>query len=210
MPLGLFGGTFDPIHTAHLRLAEEARTALGLGELRFIPAGEPPHRAAPDTPAAHRLEMVRLAIADNPAFSCDDSEIRHAGRSYTVLTLERIRATAPQRPLVLLLGADAFLGLPRWHRWQELLELAHIAVAQRPEHSLDALPEPLAQLVRSRECRDPDALREAPAGRIIRFETTPLAISATAIRRLVQLGHSPRYLLPEPVLDYFSAHSLYR
>lgn len=209
-PLGLFGGTFDPIHGGHLRLAEEAREALALDGVRFVPAGVPPHRDTPASSGEHRLEMVRRAIAGNPAFTCDDGEIRAAGPSYTVLTLERLRAELPERPLVLLLGADAFVGLPDWHRWREILELAHIAVANRPGHAIEGTPAALAPEFRARRSNDPSVLRTTPAGRIVQFEMTPLAISATTIRELVRAGRSPRYLLPDSVVDYISAHSLYR
>lgn len=132
-PLGLFGGTFDPVHLGHLRLAEEAREALGLASVRWIPAGQPPHRGAPRLSGAHRLAMVRLAVAGNPAFQVDGAEVESPGPSYTVTTLERLRRElGPEQPLVLLLGADAFAGLPGWHRWQALLGLAHLVVLHRP------------------------------------------------------------------------------
>ena len=134
-PLGIFGGTFDPLHVGHLRLAIEAREALGLGEVRFVPAGNPPLRAAPGTPAADRLAMVERALAGVAGFAVDSAEVRAAadGRpSYTVDSLERLRrALEPDRPLVLLLGADAFARLDAWHRWRDLFDLAHIAVATR-------------------------------------------------------------------------------
>ncbi|MDX5445437.1 MAG: nicotinate-nucleotide adenylyltransferase [Zoogloeaceae bacterium] len=208
-PLGLFGGTFDPIHLGHLRLAEEARESLGLASVCFIPAGTPPHRDVPQTPAEHRLEMVRRAVSGNPAFSCDDAEVRSEGRSYTVLTLERLRAQHGDRPLVLLLGADAFLGLAGWHRWQEIVRLAHIAVAGRPGHAADELPAELRDLLGHRISHDAGRLRAAPAGAIVRFDMTPLAISATEIRAMLHNGRSPRYLLPDSVVDYIAAHSLY-
>lgn len=216
-PLGLLGGTFDPIHLGHLRLAEEARDALQLSAIRFIPAGDPPHRRAPVSSALHRLELVRLAVADNPAFAVDDSEIRNAGKSYTVLTLERLRDTlGPTRPLVLILGADAFQGLPNWHRWTELIGLAHMAVANRPGTTAHrrrwpgALSAELARTLRERVSTDPGALREAPAGRVVPFDMTPLAVSASLVRELVGSGHSARYLLPDSVLDYIARHNLYR
>src|SRR5690606_14643807 len=132
-PLGLLGGTFDPVHFGHLRLAEEARETLRLAEVALIPAGTPPHRDDPGAPAEHRLAMVELAVTGNPALRGGDVEVRSTGRSYTVLTLERLRARAgPARPLVLILGADAFAGLSAWHRSDELLGLAHVAVASRP------------------------------------------------------------------------------
>lgn len=208
-PLGLFGGTFDPVHHGHLRLAEEAREALGLAGVCFIPAGNPPHRGTPRTDAAHRLEMVRRAIAGNPAFSCDAAEVRSADPSYTVLTLERLRAAHGTRPLVLLLGADAFLGLASWHRWQEIAQLAHIAVAGRPGHAPDALPDALQTVLGNRISSDPARLRASPSGEVVRFDMTPLAISATEIRAMLRDGRSPRYLLPDSVVDYIAAHALY-
>ncbi len=130
--LGIFGGTFDPIHCAHLELAREVRAALDLAAVRFIPAGDPPHRAAPVASAMHRLAMVELAVADHPGLEVDAREIHRRGRSYTVETLEELRDEAPARPLALIVGADAFLGLPTWHRWRELFELAHVVVVARP------------------------------------------------------------------------------
>ncbi len=210
-PLGLFGGTFDPVHYGHLRLAEEAREALGLAEVRWIPAGRPPHRAVPRVAAAHRLEMVRRAVADNPAFTVDDGEVRAAGPSYTVTTLERLRAEMPARPLVLLLGADAFLGLPAWHRWRELFGLAHVGVVTRPGFALSSgdWPAELAQACAGRIDADGSGLRAAPAGRIAGFAMTPLAISASALRAQLAAGASARYLLPEPVREYIRLHRLY-
>ncbi|ANQ86767.1 nicotinate-nucleotide adenylyltransferase [Azoarcus olearius] len=216
-PLGLLGGTFDPIHLGHLRLAEEAREALTLDGVRLIPAGEPPHRAAPSSTAADRLAMARLAIAGNPRFEVDDGEVRASRKSYTVLTLERLRAElGADRPLVLILGADAFEGLPGWHRWQALFDLAHIAVANRPGYAPHGrrwpavLSAELDAACRDRHSTDPADLRAAPAGRVIAFDMTPLAISASHIRDLIGAGTSPRYLLPDSVLDYIDLHHLYR
>ena len=138
-PLGILGGTFDPVHYGHLRLAEQAREQLGLAEVRWIPAGRPAHRGTPRSAPSHRVEMVRLAIAGNPAFHLDDAEAQSSAPSYSVPTLERLRGElGARRPLVLLLGAHAFLGLESWHRWRELFNLAHIAVATRPRSPLDA------------------------------------------------------------------------
>lgn len=216
-PLGLLGGTFDPIHLGHLRLAEEAREALALDAVRMIPAGQPPHRDAPRSTADDRLAMARLAVAGNPALEIDDSEVRASRKSYTVLTLERLRAElGPDRPLVLILGADAFEGLPGWHRWQELFGLAHIAVANRPGYAPHGrrwpaiLSPELDAACRDRHATDPAALRGAAAGKVIPFDMTPLAISASQIRDLIRMGSSPRYLLPDSVLDYIDLHHLYR
>ncbi|NMG75888.1 nicotinate-nucleotide adenylyltransferase [Aromatoleum diolicum] len=216
-PLGLLGGTFDPIHFGHLRLAEEAREALRLEQVAFIPAGQPPHRQAPQSPADVRLAMVRLATAGNAGLAVDDGEVFAQGKSYTVLTLERLRVLhGADRPLVLILGADAFNGLPTWHRWRELFDFAHIAVANRPGYAPHerrwpgALSPELDAACAGRIDADPAALRSAPAGRVVPFDMTPLAISASLIRDLIHGGHSARYLLPDSVLDYIGLHHLYR
>lgn len=212
--IGIFGGTFDPLHFGHLRLAEEAADALDLARVRWIPAGQPALRAAPQASAAQRLEMVRLAIAGNPRFEVDAAEVEAARPSYTVATLERLRqagACGAQRPLVLLLGADAFSGLADWHRWEALFDLAHIAVAHRPGFALDPanLPPALAQCYRDRICQHPSALSAAPAGRIATFAMTPLDISATKIRALLSKHGSPRYLMPDALVAYINDHHLY-
>ena len=205
------GGTFDPVHFGHLRLAQEAAEILGLARVRWVPAGRPWHRAQPKAPAKHRLEMVRIAIRRNALFELDDAEIRQTSPSYTVETLLRLRKVlGTDRPLVLLLGTDAFRGLTSWKRWRELFELAHVFVAQRPGHSLTpgGMPAALASEWRRRS-GTPDALRERPAGRIVTYGTTALDISASAIRAHFAQARSPRYLLPPAVLDYIEAHGLY-
>ena len=210
-PLGVFGGTFDPIHYGHLRLAEAAREALGLSRVRLIPAGQPPHRATPGAAGTHRLEMARLAAADNPAFEVDPAEVEAAQASYTILSLERLRAElGPRQPLVLLLGVDAFLGLPTWRRWTELFDFAHLAVANRPGYSLDGatMTAALAEEAKRRQASS-SILGAAPAGHLVQFAMTPLAISATDIRARCAAGQSLRYLLPPPVVDYISRHQLY-
>lgn len=208
--IGIFGGTFDPIHHGHLRLAEEAREALSLEQIVLIPSGQPPHRDAPQTPANHRLAMARLAAAGNPSLSVDPAEVESATPSYSVLTLERLRAQfGPARPLVLLLGADAFAGLASWYRWRELFALAHIAIANRPGHGMQAHSAPLAAECDPRLATRAEDLRNAPAGRILPFEMTPLAISASLIRARLAAGQSARYLLPDSVLDYIRSRHLY-
>lgn len=213
-PLGIFGGTFDPVHFGHLRLAEEAADVLGLDRVRWIPAGQPAHNKSPRVGAAERLEMVRLAIDGNPRFELDAAEVEAAQTSYTVPTLERLRQSdvcGPHRPLVLLVGADAFNGLATWHRWERLIELAHIAVAHRPGYPVDtaSLPPVLARLYRDRFCANPLLLADTTAGRIATFAMTQLDISATRIRTLLSKAHSIRYLLPEVLVDHIQAHHFY-
>jgi len=210
-PIGIMGGTFDPVHFGHLRLAQEAAEILGLERVRWVPAGRPWHRAQPKASAKHRLEMVRLAIGRNALFELDDAETRQKTPSYTVETLERLRAElGTGRPFVLLLGTDAFRGLTSWERWRDLFGLAHVFVAQRPGHSLTpgGMPAALASEWR-RRAGTPGALRERPAGRIVTYGTTALDISASAIRAHFAQARSPRYLLPAAVLAYIEEHGLY-
>jgi len=195
-------------------LAQEAASALGLQQVRFIPAGEPWQRGAPRAPASQRLEMVKLACAGNPLFMVDDREIRRHGPSYTVDTLTELRAElGPDQSLCLLLGADAFLGLASWHRWQELFGLAHIAVAHRPGFApsiwADSMPPALQQALVTRQTMDSSALAKSPAGQILIYPITPLDISASHIRTELKQGKSPRYLVPDAVLDYISQNKLY-
>jgi nicotinate-nucleotide adenylyltransferase len=210
-PIGIFGGTFDPIHLGHLRLAEEMAEAIGLDRVLFIPAGQPPHRGAPRIAAAHRMEMVRRAIAGNPRFVADAREVNSPRPSYTVDTLTALRAElGNEQPLWLLLGADAFLGLTGWHEWRRLFGLAHIAVAARPGARLlqsDALPDALKQETAQRQVADGAAT--GPAGSVLLRRMTPLDISATAIRDTLARHGSVRYLLPDAVLDYINEHQLY-
>ncbi len=213
-PIGVIGGTFDPVHYGHLRLAEELGETLKLGEVRFIPSGTPPHRSAPQVAADHRLAMVRLAAAGNPRFAVDEREVRRAGPGYTFDTLAGLRAESGEsRPLVLLLGADAFLEFATWHRWHEIFGLAHIAVAHRPgypvERWIERMPQPLAREYSARLMQQPLATHLQPAGGILVVPFTALDISATAIRDLLRAGASPRYLLPASVLDYIQLHKLY-
>jgi nicotinate-nucleotide adenylyltransferase len=210
-PLGLLGGTFDPVHYAHLRLAEEAAEALDLERVRWIPSGSPGHRAAPRTPGKHRLEMVRLATAGNPRFEVDAAEAETATPGFTIDTLARLRAElGAARPLVFLIGTDQLLALHTWRRWREVLDLTHFAVGARagfPAVSEKLAPEVAAELAR-RET-GPEGLAAKPAGRIATFAMTPLAISASEIRRRLAAGRSARYLLPREVLAYIEANTLY-
>ncbi len=211
--LGVFGGTFDPVHFGHLRLAEEAISHLGLSGIRWIPAGRPPHRGTPEVTAEQRLAMVLRSTAQNTRFFVDPAEVEAERTSYTVETLERLRTElGADQALVLLVGADAFSGLASWHRWRDLFALASIAVAHRPGFPVEAasLPRELAFEYSARHRPNAACLGEAPAGCIVSFAMTQLAISATQIRQLLVNGQSARYLLPDAVLDYIQLHQLYR
>ncbi len=214
-PLGLLGGTFDPIHFGHLRLATEALEQCGLAEVRLIPSGTPPHRHAPHASAAHRLHMVQLAVHGNPQFSADVRESYRTDACYTVDTLTALRAELEtQRPLCLLLGSDAFLQFHTWHRWHELFELAHLVVMQRPGQPLgNAMQHTATELQREYAARlapSPKALHEAACGRIVVLDMPGLDISATDIRRRCAAGRSIRYLTPDSVAHYLLTHELYQ
>jgi nicotinate-nucleotide adenylyltransferase len=197
-PLGIFGGTFDPIHYGHLRTAFELQQALRLAEVRFLPTGNPPHRDHTTADAEQRLAMVRAAVADQKGFVVDDREVRRTGVSYSVDTLTELRAEFPRRSLCLLLGMDAFLGLPHWHRWQEILSLAHVVVAHRPGWKAPTQG-PLGEVMVDRGTGSIRDLHGAPAGRIYVHAVTQLEISSTELRQLIAGGGDPRYLVPEPV-----------
>ncbi len=212
--IALLGGTFDPVHYGHLRFADEVRHALGLTEVRLVPAADPPHRAGPSASAVDRLAMLRLGAAEFPGLVVDDRELRRGGKSYSVLTLSELRNEFPDTPLLLLLGADAFRGLPGWHRWRELLDLAHIVVVERPGVNLEAgLPAPLVEPWRDRLVTDPGLLLGRPAGSIFVQPIAPQAISATTIRAMLAKGSVSAAklhgLLPPAVLAYIELHHLY-
>jgi nicotinate-nucleotide adenylyltransferase len=210
--LGLLGGTFDPVHYAHLRLADEALEHLGLARVRWIPAGSPGHRAAPRTPGRHRLEMVRIAVRDEPRFEVDDAEAETATPGFTIDTLTRLRAEfGPDTPLVFIIGADQLHAFHTWRAWRELLPLAHFAVGERPGFAVDrqALPAEVGAEYAQR-AGTPAALAATPAGHIVPFPMTQLGISASELRRRLASGRSARYLLPPEVLAYIRANRLYR
>jgi nicotinate-nucleotide adenylyltransferase len=211
-PLGLMGGTFDPVHFGHLRLAEEAAVHLQLERVRWIPSGSPGHRAAPRTDAGHRLEMVRRAIAGNPRFAVDDAEAQASAPQFTIDTLRRLRRElGTSVPLVMIIGTDQLHRLDTWRSWRELFAHAHFAVGERPGYPIEreALPSAVGQELAQRAA-PARGLRDAPAGRIATFPMTMLAISASDIRDRIATGGSARYLLPPEVLAYIGANDLYR
>jgi nicotinate-nucleotide adenylyltransferase len=198
-PLAVFGGTFDPVHLGHLSVAWEAAELLD-AEVRLLPASVPPHRAPPIATAAQRVAILRAALQGQSRLTLDTRELDRAGPSYTIDTLHELRAEQGERPLVLLLGADAFAGLASWHRWRELFEAAHIGVLSRPGVAT-RLPDALEREVAGRRIADAAELRALPAGKVIELAVTPLEISATRIRELLAAGRDPRYLLPAGLFD---------
>lgn len=211
-PLGVFGGTFDPIHFGHLRPALELLEQLSLQRLHLVPSAVPPHRDEPHATAAHRLAMLKLAVTGQPGFVVDERELRRSGPSYMVDTLASLRAEVGETPLCLILGVDAFLGLPGWHQWQRLLEMAHIVVAHRPGWALDetSMPQALRQAVKGSWLADAADLRARTFGGVLLQSVTQLDISATDIRALIAAGKSANYLLPATVWQYIQEQDLYR
>jgi nicotinate-nucleotide adenylyltransferase len=203
--LGILGGSFDPIHHGHLRLAEEAIERLGLARVLLIPA-RPWQRATAASPT-QRLAMVELACRGNLRLSADPLEVDRAGPSYTVETLRALRTRYGEHvPLWLVVGADAFLRLPSWHAWEALPTLCHLAVVPRPGVDVErALPAALERWWARRDQAPP----AGPAGGLILLDAPELEISATAIRTMLRGGRNPRYLLPDPVLDYIEFEGLY-
>lgn len=208
-PIAVLGGTFDPIHDGHLRPALELFEDLDLAEIRFIPAGQPPHRDQPIASAKQRLTMLKLAVAGQSGFVVDERELYREGPSYMVDTLQSLRSELGDRPLCLVLGMDAFEGLPNWHRWEEIPDLAHLLVIHRPGSGLP-LSEVLGELLGERKLHHADALQEKPAGGILFHPVTQLDVSATRIREILAQGRSPRYLVPDQVWSYICEQGLYR
>jgi nicotinate-nucleotide adenylyltransferase len=196
--IGIFGGSFDPVHFGHLRPALEILEALSLDHMRFIPSGQPPHRDAPVASAEQRLAMVRAAIQDEPRFQVDERELKREAPSYSFDTLSELRREHPHDRLVLVLGLDAFQGFTTWHRWKEILELTHLIIAHRPGSALEAHGE-IAMLVQEREVDDAEALMAQAAGRIMFQSVTQLEISSSQVREIAARGGDIRWLVPEPV-----------
>jgi nicotinate-nucleotide adenylyltransferase len=186
--IGILGGTFDPIHYGHLRPAAQVLLALDLAEIRFIPTARPPHRKSPEASYEHRLRMVELAVAPHERLHVDDRESRIAGPSYTVLTLESLRAELGEQPLCLLIGSDAFRGIESWYQWRRLLQLANIVVMERPGSPMSTV----AQL--------PSWAQE---------HVYPQDISASGIRTMIEHGQSIADLVPHAVWDYIRRNRLY-
>ncbi|MBL3598591.1 MAG: nicotinate-nucleotide adenylyltransferase [gamma proteobacterium endosymbiont of Lamellibrachia anaximandri] len=207
--IGILGGTFDPIHFGHLRTALDVKLALKLDEIRLIPLRQAVHRDQPETPARLRLQMVNTAVSGTPGLKADDRELRRDSASYTVDTLLSLRdELGGEEPLCLLMGSDAFKDFLSWHRPLDITALAHLVIMTRPGQSTVANPA-LQQLVASRLTADPAELHTAPGGRILFQTVTQMDISATRIRAMVANGDSPRFLLPDAVLEIIEGEKLY-
>lgn len=207
--IGIFGGSFDPIHFGHLRPALEILDALSLDEIRFIPTGQPAHRGLPVASARLRLEMVKAAVATEPRFVVDEREVKRSSLSYTVDTLAELRKEYPGDALALLVGMDAFLGFPGWHQWRKLFDYAHVVVAHRPGWVLQSGGE-LVGVIHQRQAMSAQELWSATAGRILLQPVTQLEISSTQLRASIAAGGDPRYLVPEPVRELIHNSHCYR
>ena len=195
MRIGLFGGTFDPVHLGHLILAEQCREALALDQVQFVVAGSPPHKPGDRTDAKHRLEMVRLAIAGHSAFVLSEIETNRPGPHYSVETLQAIRDEHPDDLLFFLIGADSLADLPKWREPATIARLATIVVVNRPGLDLpigSALPD-----------FGPETLP------LHSVAVPPIGISSSDIRARLKIGLSARYLIPRGVEAYLIEHSLY-
>ena len=207
--VGVFGGTFNPVHYGHLRSALELVERLQLEQLRLMPSASPPHRDAPECSAERRAAMVELAVSGEPRLVCDAREMQRPGKSYTIDSLIELRGELGTRQgLCMVLGCDAVQDIATWHRWQELLDWAHIVIIARPGWQLPRAGK-LAQWLKAHQLESPELLRQRPCGGIVIEELRPLAISSTEIRDLLASGRSARYLMPQSVLDYIQTHTLY-
>jgi nicotinate-nucleotide adenylyltransferase len=212
MKLGILGGTFNPIHLGHLRIAEEVRDQLGLDQVLFIPAATPPHKPlAGDLPFADRLAMVRLAVADHPCFRVTDLENQRSGPSYSVDTIRELKKEFPNDELFFIIGSDSFLEIGLWHRYAEIFPQCHLAVVERPGGTIQDLTKALPPAVAGEFSRGTtmSCLTHRSGTQIQYLPGIPLAISSSSIRELAAAGHSLRYLVPEPVIGYITTKRIY-
>ncbi len=206
--IGIFGGTFDPIHHGHLRSGIELQQAFDLTRVHYVPCFQPVHRKEPTATPEQRLQMLECAIQNEPLFTADAREIKRKNPSYTIDSLLELREEYPDHSLCLLLGIDAFLGFSSWHRYHEILDHAHLIVAHRPQYHLPNTGV-IASLLNQRLQREPTYIHEHRSGGILLHPITALDISATDIRKQIAMGRNPRYLLPDPVYDFIKQHGIY-
>ena len=209
MSVALFGGTFNPVHFGHLNLASRLADYLQIPSVRMMPCAIPPHREAPTTDTQHRLAMLNLAIADNPVLIADDLELKRAGTSYSIDTIELVRQEiGTQVPLFFCLGIDALLSIDSWHRWSELLDFCHLVACSRPDYSLPQ-DGAVATWIEQYKCKDIRQMKKQPHGSIHLCKIPMVDISSTAIRDSIKCAKNIDHMTPEPVVNYIKQHSLY-
>jgi len=206
--LGVFGGTFDPVHHGHLRVAYELKTRFDFDRVLFIPASEPPHREPPEASIELRLKMLEAALADEVDCVVDRREIDRAGPSYSIDTARSLREQYPDHVICLLLGMDAFLGLPEWHEWDQLLGLVNLVVARRPGSSRPLGGE-LGQLLAERQVLPDGQTNWQVAGQIIIQDVTQLEIASTDLRNSIRAGIKPKFLVPDSVWNIIKTAGCY-
>tara|TARA_B100000029_G_scaffold68114_1_gene60597 strand:+ start:337 stop:999 length:663 start_codon:yes stop_codon:yes gene_type:complete len=208
--IAVLGGTFDPVHHGHLESARAIRDVLSVEEVRLIPSFQPPHRNPPESSAEHRLAMLRAAMVDLPNIAVDDREIRREGVSFTVDTLTSLRREVGLGvPIYFIMGMDAFCTLDEWYEWQEITELAHIVVLQRPGHEMQ-LSEDMVKWIKGRESANVEELQNNPGKRVCFLELEQISVSSTDIRRAFHCGEVPEAKLPRAVSSYIKSHDLYQ
>lgn len=212
-PIGILGGTFDPVHVGHLRMALELHTALDLAEVRFIPIHTHPFGKTLHATTDQRTAMLKLAVTELPQCQVDMRELQRASVSYTVETVISLREEVGPTPICLFLGLDAFRQLADWHRWNELLNYTHVVVVDRTDMtrtmSASEFNPTIATLLKHHAVDSIQPLHDRPAGCILHQSIPVLDISATRIRSMLAAEHSIRYLVPDAVLDYIRKHKLY-
>ena len=209
-PVGILGGTFDPVHNGHLHLATTFLEILNLAELRFVPLNTPPHRTPPMASAEQRLEMLKLAVENQADLKVDDCELRRGGISYTIDTLKHLRKILDKTPICLLMGMENFKTLNYWHQWQSLLDYAHIVIASRPGGDNKLIDEEIKNFMDESITHSVELLHQQPAGLIMQLDIPMLDISSTQIRKIFQTNLNSDSLLPNKVLDFVQTHHLYK
>ncbi|MEE9551742.1 MAG: nicotinate-nucleotide adenylyltransferase [Gammaproteobacteria bacterium] len=208
-PIGILGGTFDPIHNGHLRLAIESYEQLDLEEVRLIPLNIPPHRNTPHASPEQRLEMMEIALHKLSGLVIDDCELHREGPSYTIDTVSVARDKVGDTPICLLMGMDAFNTISSWHRWEELLDQVHIVIADRPADDIAKDPN-ITVFLNRHHVDDISKLHKAPAGNIFKIDIPMLDISASKIKNIISSDKDASYLLPGNVLDFIKTNNLYQ
>lgn len=208
--IGILGGTFDPIHHGHLRLALEACEKLGLDQVRLVPLNIPPHRSKPVASADHRVAMIKLAITDQPRLCIDECELERNDVSYTIETVRSLRRDHETTPLCLIVGHDAFNKIDTWHQWESLLDYVHIIVANRPGESIDDAPEQVLEWTQKHFTKNLSDINNKPNGFIYFIEIPMLDISSSQIREILKNNQSVDELLPLNTLSYIKSHNLYQ